>query len=52
MKKLIKIFIITFLLVGGATLHVHDDQCGYDPKNQTGCIYDEINPQQGEGPNY
>ncbi len=29
---------ITVLYPAG---HVHDDQCGYDPETQTGCIYEQ-----------
>ncbi|HIU14807.1 MAG TPA: hypothetical protein IAD15_12210 [Candidatus Fimiplasma intestinipullorum] len=32
--------------------HVHDDQCGYDPETQTGCIYEQpqIDPLNEKDP--
>lgn len=41
MKKLLKI-VLSAILVFTVTVieHVHDENCGYDPETETGCIYD------------
>lgn len=47
MNKIMKLFVSVFLILTVAvvtpTNHVHDENCGYDPSTETGCIY-EIDP--------
>lgn len=41
MKKFLKLFLSAFLvLTVVVSEHVHDENCGYDPETETGCIYD------------
>ncbi len=45
MKNLVKVLLSLCLAVGIILNieHVHDEECGYDPVTETGCIY-EIDP--------
>lgn len=41
MKKMLKLLLSAFLLLTVViSEHVHDENCGYDPETETGCIYD------------
>lgn len=41
MKKILFISLtLLMLLSGGMYEHVHDDQCGYNPDTESGCIYE------------
>lgn len=42
MKKIVSLLLMVGLLVGVTVPHVHDDKCGYNPKTDNGCTYEEV----------
>ena len=40
MKKVLKLLLSAFLAFTVVVEHVHDENCGYDPETETGCIYE------------
>ncbi|MFR7591222.1 MAG: hypothetical protein ACLUVC_07260 [Longibaculum sp.] len=51
MKKIFKlVFILTLLLGGIFTYHIHNDKCGYNPETKTGCRYEiSLHQEQDSG---
>lgn len=50
MKKMFKLLLSAFLLLTVTVSgHVHDENCGYNPETETGCIYD-VDLTQFPGP--
>jgi len=48
MKKMLAVLFVAVLLGGIFPAgHVHDENCGYDPKTNSGCVYDQISPLNG-----
>ena len=46
MKKLSILLLALSIII---PIHIHDEECGYDPETNQGCIYEEsrIEPQDG-----
>lgn len=39
-KKILTVFIASMFCVLPFTQHIHDEDCGYDAKTDSGCVYE------------
>lgn len=41
-KVITLLTVFSLVFMNGEWVHIHDEECGYDPNTQSGCVYDDI----------